>query len=628
MCRIAGLYDPESPDVAGKLLRMRDAMHRGGPDDAGMYLSPHLPLGLAHRRLSVIDLSQAGHQPMCHDMRPLVITFNGEIYNYRELRQNLMDAGEHFHTATDTEVILRGYARMGMDILPRLRGMFAFAIWDEEQRELLLVRDRMGIKPLYYGLQGTRFFFASELKAFRQAGFPLPVSLEAAAAFLQTGSIPVPLTLYENVWALPPGHYVRVQWRQDQPVVDEPTCWWCFTDLLATAQVRAGSQGYTPEAREAVRQALIDSLQVHLVADVEVGAFLSGGIDSTAIVSLLRQIGVPDIRTVSVVFPGHELDESNYARLAASHFHTRHEEVVVTLPDLLGQWEDMLGVMDQPTIDGLNVYMVSQAARKAGLKVVLSGLGGDELFGGYPSFRWVPRLRRWQASRWLPLAVQIAAWRARSVDRRRRLQAFVQQRQDPRAAYRLVRGLFTDAELQEMRWPSPLPANPYADLTDAPARKTPASPGHDRKDDKIEQVLTPLQYVSYLESRYYMRNQLLRDADVFSMAHGLELRVPFVDHHLYAAVWPYLDAAYRHGYPKRLLVEATGSLPLAIIHRPKQGFTFPFADWIRQEPLCGQIADGLHRLSKTLDLRLEGLCLPDSHWSRTWALFVLSQFVV
>jgi len=623
MCRIAGLYDPESTDLKAVLLRMRDAMQRGGPDDAGMYLSPDLPFGLAHRRLSVIDLSEAGRQPMCHDARPLVITFNGEIYNYQDLRKAFMADGEPFRTATDTEVILRGYARLGVDILPRLRGMFAFAIWDEEQRELLLARDRMGIKPLYYGMQGRRFFFASELKAFREAGFPLTVSQQAAAAFLQAGSIPAPLTLYKEVKALPPGHYVRVHWREGRPVVEPPVCWWRFTDLLSSASMkssRPGSAGgYAPEVRDAVRRALIDTLQAHLIADVEVGAFLSGGIDSTAIISLLRQMGVSDIRTVSVVFPGHELDESHYARLAADRFGVRHEEVVVTANDILNEWEDIFQVMDQPTIDGLNVYVVSQAARRAGLKVVLSGLGGDELFGGYPSFRWVPRLRRWQSSRWLPLIMQLAAAKTKMVDRRRRLQAFVQQRQDPLAAYRLVRGLFTDAELQPWlnRGASLPTANAYGGPTEA-----------DSCDDGYaEWVLTPLQYVSYLETTHYMRNQLLRDADVFSMAHGLELRVPFVDHELYAAVLPHLDAAYRSGYPKRLLVEAVGMLPMAIVERRKQGFTFPLADWIRQEPMRSRIAEGLHRLSSTLGLQVDRLSLLESHWSRTWALYVLSRFM-
>lgn len=621
MCRIAGLYDPvQEQGLVNSLHHMQETLAHGGPDDAGIYVDPSIPFGMAHRRLSIIDLSAAGHQPMHHPALPLVIVYNGEIYNYRALRALLEKAGERFTTVTDTEVLLKGYARMGPAFLHQLRGMFAFAIWDEAQKCLFLARDRFGIKPLYYGQLQQKFCFASELKVLRALDVSPQLSLLAASAFLQSGSVPAPLTIYEGMQALPPGHYLEVDFSEGKPAYSQPVCWWNFMDLQkATVGLfaaprrryvsRPRRQGsYDAEARTQIRRSLLHTIEAHLVADVEVGAFLSGGIDSTAIVSLMRQLGCSQIHTFSMVFPGHPLDESAYARQVARLYGTHHQEQAVTLQDLVGDWQHILQAMDQPTIDGVNTYFVSKLARAAGLKVVLSGLGGDELFGGYPSFRWVPSLQRWQSWPWFPPLLRFVSRRWPD-DRRRRIQAYLQDRHRPAAAFRLIRGLFTAAELQAMGMPE-IYAYPQ-----------------DGECDCMLEIFTPLQYVSCLESRQYMCNQLLRDSDVFSMAHGLELRVPFVDHELYAAVWPYLDSGYSAVYPKRLLVEAVGDLPSYVVQRPKQGFTFPLGQWIRQDPLKTYIEEGLHRLEQEWDMQLDHVSLQKSHWSRTWALFVLSQFV-
>ncbi len=381
MCGIAGFVrrDP-GLEVRGSLTGMQRAIAHRGPDDSGTWHSAHRHATFAHTRLAIIDPSPAGHQPMAVSDGRFTITYNGEIYNFAELRASLITAGVTFRSNSDTEVILRLYEAEGAAFVERLRGMFAFAIWDERERTCFLARDRFGIKPLYYHDARGVLTFASEVRALLAAGVPATVDATAAYHYFRSGSVPDPLTLIHGVRALEAGHYLI--WQDG----------------------RLTSRRYWelkfPDAQEAgdpaaiARQALLDSVTHHFVSDVPVGVFLSGGKDSTAIVALARLLRTGELRTFSLAFPGSPLDEGPDARRTADHFRTTHHEWALDGTTARGLFDEFMASADQPSIDGFNTFSVCRLARQHDTKVVLSGLGGDELFGGYPSFRDVPRLAK------------------------------------------------------------------------------------------------------------------------------------------------------------------------------------------------------------------------------------------
>lgn len=510
MCGIFGVIDIKEQIDFKKVLAARDVLNHRGPDDEGIYLSfskgnhDSVPpyVALAHKRLSIIDLSEASHQPMHSYDGKYTIVFNGEIYNYRYLRNDVLK-NKKFNSSSDTEVILNLYEVYGKDCLRFLRGMFAFAIWDDREKTLFAARDRFGIKPFYYYKSDTDFIFSSEIKAIKHYIKNLTLSKEGMDAFLRTGSVPAPLTIYKEVAALLPGYWL--EWKMSEVKCQK---YWEFSDLLRKSAVgswqlvneeskkidsrlsddkaglrendtstssvqaqhritmkfdkgknekrhterrRSVTQTYDTTAKKKIRAALLDTIKAHMVSDVEVGAFLSGGIDSSAIVSLMRQCGQEKIKTVSVVFPGNKLDESKYARLAAKTYNTEHIEIPCYEKDLLDDFENIIAVMDQPTIDGINTYFVSKAAKQAGLKVVLSGLGGDELFGGYPSFNLIPKYQRIKN---LPFAKMFMKFAAPLLKNKLPAKAihYMRNPDEPNAEYKLVRGLFTDSELKSLGW--------------------------------------------------------------------------------------------------------------------------------------------------------------------------------
>lgn len=694
MCGIFGVINFSGQPVdKEKILSARDVLAHRGPDDAGVYFSNsgrgqgegnigsinqsystvkessisqshHLSsVALAHRRLSIIDLSPSAHQPMVTDDGRYVIVFNGEIYNFEELREEVGSrqsaVGNKFKTNSDTEVILKLFELEGPECLKRLRGMFAFAIWDDKEKKLFAARDRFGIKPFYYLHNGTEFIFSSELKSIKHYKNGLTTSMEGIDAFLRTGSVPAPLTIYEETKALMPGHWLECKMGEEGWKMGDVRCktYWSFFDLLNNPVIpakpgirRDNNYGfrtrrndsplkYDDEAKKIIRNSLLDTINAHMVSDVEVGAFLSGGIDSTSIVSLMRQIGHKKIKTISVTFPGFVHDEAEYSNVAAQMFETDHHEYRLQEHEIIDELDKIIGMMDQPTIDGINTYFVSKAAASFGLKVVLSGLGGDELFGGYPSFYNIPRYQRIKNIPFAKLAMKAAI---PFVKNRLPAKALRYMKQPDRnnAEYILVRGLFTDDELNELGWVQPFP-HPFEEIDSRQAGMT-----GDRAPSSLQSPeanignpaagispLNPLQHVSYLESTLYMRNQLLRDSDIFGMAHSIELRVPFVDHHLYGTVLPYLHSSYDRNESKRMLVNAVGDLPKEISGRMKMGFTFPFDVWMRSGKLHHTIKDSLlHDASFDLfplDARkklLDKFEQRKIHWSRVWAMFVLSRF--
>ena len=602
MCGIAGAYGAgvgrSDRIAAGVDLAAQSIRHRG-PDDRGSLRRDDVIL--AHERLSIIDLSECGHQPMCNETGDVWVIYNGEIYNYPELRDELSTSGHHLRSTSDTEVLIHGYEEWGIDgLLRRLRGMFAFALYDARPESpdgsrpghFYLVRDRFGIKPLYYStLPEGGVLFASEVRAIAASGLvDKHTEPRAATGFLLFGSVPTPLTTLRNVKALPPGHYLA--FAPERRLVE----WYATEQLFQPRPAPASRDGD-------IRALLDDTVRVHLLSDAPLGVFLSGGIDSSVLVALASR-ATPELRTVSIVFDEQGYSEKPYQDLMRRQFETRHHEVHVTPKEMEDSLSSFFDAMDQPTVDGLNTYFVARAARQAGLKVVLSGLGGDEVFGGYETLRRAPTMRRLQR---LPTAVVRTASRVAPRRYARKLDYLADGRD--LSFYLAQRGIFSPREV--------------ADLTGGDERDI-WTLLHELSSPRAIRDARTLQ--QSLEFDHYLPEQLLRDADVFGMAHSLEIRVPFLDHVLAERVLS-MPATSQHDpkWPKALLTKSTRDLvPPEIVFRRKQGFTFPFAPWLAagRAGLATSLARNNGATSKTWSAFLDGR----EHWSRPWALNVLSRY--
>lgn len=593
MCGIAGILNTGgiAPDLEVQLQTMQEKIRRRGPDDRGLWISRDRIAALAHTRLSIIDLSPAGHQPMLSPDGRLAITFNGEIYNYRELRDELIKDGFTFNTHSDTEVLLRLYERDGAGMVSRLRGMFAFAIWDEHTRSAFLARDPLGIKPLYYTMKEGRIAFASELRALIKARLTSrELDSPGLMRYFKTGTVAEPQTLLHDAFCLEAGH--TLTWTADGRLKKQ--AYWNIEFNPSPCSAA--------EAAATVREALLDSVRAHFVSDVPVGIFLSGGIDSTALVALAREVGQKNIATFAIGVDDTVLDESNVARRTAGHFGTEHHEMHLN-GDLAEQsFAEFLASMDQPSIDGLNTFTVSSFARQNQMKVVLSGLGGDEMFGGYPSFQQVPKLRNLCAiARTLPFVANAAGHlleRHAPSHRARRFAAFLQQDATIANAYRAFRGIFSSREAQILS----------AQFTGASISKiaTPPMPEPRAYDD--------LDAVSECELTLYMRNQLLKDSDIMSMAHGLELRVPFVDRVLFETI-SRIPASLRLRQGKQMILDAVPEIPEWVANQPKRGFVFPFTKWL--DAKWGEA------------FRDSAAKIPFANptWYQRWSVFMLSEWM-
>ena len=590
MCAIAGIlsFQTHLQWAGNPLAAMLQALRHRGPDDQGIFQSVTGNAALAHARLSILDLSPTGHQPMSTPDGRFTLVFNGEIYNFRELREGLIARGFTFRSSSDTEVILRAYEADGPACVAKLRGMFAFALWDEREGTCLLARDPFGIKPLYYHLDNGRLVFASELRALLASGLvPRHLDPQGLHGYFRTGSVPEPLTLLRGVRCLEAGHWAR--WRTGR--LESKQYW----EIRFTSDA-VGTHDPVPR----VRSALLDSVAHHFISDVPVGVFLSGGIDSTALVALARAAGRTDLHTYSIAFPNTPGDEGELAKRTATRFGTTHHEWKLDAAAGRQLLAGFLQVMDQPSIDGLNTFTVSKFARSLGMKVVLSGLGSDELFGGYKSFREVPRLARInRCLRWAgPLRTGLCATLGRaSRGPLRRMGEMFGQPARLDTAYAALRGTFTSAEATSL-------TRFYAG----------ESVIEDFTADTLTCDPTPEDGVSRLELTRYMRNQLLRDSDVMSMAHGLELRVPFLDRSLVTLLCA-IPSSQRLQKGKRLLIEAVPELPDWVVNLPKRGFVFPFEQW-----LLGEWKDWFHEV----DARTP---IPLFSWYRRWSLLALENFL-
>ena len=578
MCGINAIYafHPSAPPVdLDELGRTCEAMRLRGPDAAGQWISDDRRIALAHRRLSIIDVSDRANQPMRNRTGDLAIVFNGEIYNYQELRGELMARGEHFETTSDTEVVLRMYRHEGAAILPKLRGMFAFSIWDDRSRTLLLARDPYGIKPLYYANDGMTVRAASQVKALL-AGNAVSKTRDPAgiAGFLLRGSVPEPFTTYDSIHAVPAGSWMTIT----SAGPSEPKSYFSIAAVLREAvHTRPRPE---KERLEIIREAVAESVRYHLVSDVPVGAFLSSGRDSSTVVALAAESG-PPLRTVTLRFEeyiGTERDEAPLAEVVARRYGTQHETRTLSGKEFLESLPRALEAMDQPSIDGMNSYFVCKAAAELGWKVALSGTGGDELFGGYTTFKTIPRFVRWfRIFRYMPRTGRAfeKAWakmRPQGPRRSPKTAYTLKYAHSYEGAYLMKRGLFL---------PDELPSLLGDDLAEEGLRRLAPL-------DRIREAITPdpgtpFARVAALEASLFMRNQLLRDIDWASMAHSLEVRVPLVDAFLLREVAPVVFTGARRDGKQMLAGSPRVPLPAEILRRKKTGFTVPINDWLERE---------------------------------------------
>jgi asparagine synthase (glutamine-hydrolysing) len=570
VCGIAATFDRTGRGVdAEALARVGAHMARRGPDGHGVWTAPDGRAGLAHRRLSIIDLTACGAQPMHSADGRLVVSFNGEIYNYRALRAALEADGARFASESDTEVLLHLYARHGAGLVEHLRGMYAFALWDAERGGMLLARDPYGIKPLYVADDGHTFRAASQVKALL-AGGGIDTAPEPAghAGFFLWGSVPEPYTLYRGIRALPAGHTLWVDAHGPHDAVPFAS----VSDAL-----RRGTR-IAPDASDVpghLRDALLDTVRAHLVADVPVGVFLSAGRDSATLAALAAEVG-GTLKTVTLGFEefrGTSDDEVPLAEAVARHVGADHQTVWTTARDFADAREDLLAAMDQPTLDGVNTYFVSRAAAQTGLKVALSGVGGDELFGGYPSFAEVPRLVR--TMRPIPAGLGRAARVAAAPLLRRvtspKAAGLAEYGGTWGGAYLLRRALFMPYEL-----PAVLGRDMARAGLDALRPVETLSAAADRQGSDHARV-------SAMESVQYMRNQLLRDTDWASMAHSLEVRTPLVDWALLGALAPGVACRPERITKAALAATPQPALPHDVLNRPKTGFSIPVREWLAGE---------------------------------------------
>ncbi len=613
MCGIFGYVLRGTPAAQRPSLEAAvSALRHRGPDGSGVFedAEGEPACGLAHTRLAIIDLSPAGHQPMRSPDGRYTITFNGEIYNYADVRAELQAAGDVLRGGSDTEVILGAYARWGERALERLRGMFAFAIWDRIERRLFLARDRMGVKPLYLARTPAGLLFASEVRALLGTGLVERVlDRKALADYLAFGSVREPRTLVKGVTMLAAGSLA--EYRDGE--LRERRYW--------TPPLRIDRSVSATQAVEETRQRLLDSVRLRLVADVPVGIFLSGGMDSGATVALATRVATSPVHTFTVTFDEAAYDESSFARDVARRFGAQHHELRLVGREALAHIDDAIGALDQPSADGTNTYFVSKAARDAGLAVALSGIGGDEIFAGYAGFRRFPRLLATS-----PLLGHVPALpRPRGSAfalpaRLRKATDLLGSSGSAFALYALLRGMFTRAERAALMGEDPGPVPPL-EGDDAVARWL---GGPDA--DAIEGY-------GHFDLTNYLRNTLLRDSDVMGMAHALEIREPFLDDRLIERVMT-LPGRMKlaRGVNKPLLARAVPELPSDTSRRRKMGFTLPLEAWLRGE-LRTWARDAL--LDTGSSSPLDASAVRDAwrafehgrlSYSRVWALIALARW--
>lgn len=584
--------------------RMTAFMEARGPDGHGRWQSGDGRVILGHRRLAIIDIDSRSDQPLhSHDNRYSIV-FNGEIYNYRELREYLKSSGSVLRTESDTEVLIELFRIRGKSMLSDLRGMFTFAIWDNLENRLFVARDPYGIKPLYYSLSNREFRFASQVKALVAGGITFSPDPAAIVGFHLFGSIPEPFTWVDSIRAFPAGHWMELS---SEGVLAERT--YCsIADLFSSSP---GSEPAGNTSIDNLQDALINSVKAHLVSDLPIGLFLSAGIDSGALLGLTRQASTAEIVTLTLSFDefrSTQDDEAIIAAQVARHYGAKHQTHRVGQAEFVATIPKFFDAMDQPTIDGINSYFVSKAANASGLRVAISGLGGDELFGGYPSFRNIPR--DVSRIRQLGLGKNIAQF-SQSPFPRKGLPSWFEPKIDTllsygstfEGAYLARRCVFT---------PQELPGVMDRDLAiEGLARLEPLLLLSKQCGSSTR---NSFQHVALLESSMYMRNQLLRDTDWASMAHSLEVRTPLVDSFLLRQCNTLLRTHGDSVSKLELALSPANPIPEAVIRRSKTGFSTPIAGWLQEAEVLGEWRN------------CPALSRKNTKWAKRWAYSVSRRF--
>jgi len=590
MCRIAGIIDQNAkPDQLEKDIKlMCDSMQHGGPDDEGFYADDSIGLRFGHRRLALIDLSSRGHQPMQTSGKAFIVTFNGEIYNFREIKAELSALGYQFHSGSDTEVILAAYQIWGISSFKKLNGMFAFAIHDQTKQLTYLVRDPSGIKPLYYSAQQNRLVFSSEVKAFEKTSYPYGEERKWKIYFLAFGHIPQPFTTLEAVFSLKPGNFLT--WNHQQQTYE----------ITSFEKARPGKTiTSTKEAADRVNYQLEHAVNRHLIADAPIGVFLSGGIDSSIITLLADKKTGQNLNSLSINFGDKAFSEEKYQQLITAKTSGVHQSYLVEEQDLNTSFETIMQAMDQPTNDGINSWFVNKYAKESGLKAVLSGIGADELFGGYPSFN---RMGIIKALKMLPPFILRFCGKLPSEKLKR---IYYLSYRNPIGEYLFLRGFYIPEAIAQILNISEKEIDQL--FEDFPI------------NEEVIQ-LSGAERACWFETHIFMQNQLLKDTDFMSMSHGIEVRVPFLDQNFVETID---GIARRQRFPARkkgLLIEAFKNiLPEAVWNRPKMGFSFPLQEWfikgdqISNEQLYAENAFAKQQIQKFKAGKM--------HWSKAFALY-------
>lgn len=622
MCGIFGIVTNKNrPDLIEPVKHATRALAHRGPDDEGIEFlrngNDGLTVAFAHRRLSILDLSPAGHQPMRDEITGNWITYNGEVFNFREVRGRLISQGLNFHSESDTEVVLKGYGLFGNRAIADWRGMFAFGVWNEREHSLTLVRDRLGIKPLYYYYDGESFIFASELRALLATGLvPKRMSQVALDSYFAFGSVQQPLTIIENVYALLPGHSLTFK----EGRINTLPYWELHAD------------GYHPVTNQQalvaeIRELLLESVRLRMVSDVPVGVFLSGGIDSSAVVALMRQATTNEIRSFSICFKEQEFNEQIYAERVAQSYETCHQSVFISENEALSKLPSAMNAMDQPSIDGFNTYLISEAVAQSGLKVALSGLGGDEVFAGYSFYQTIFR-DEWlrEQVKNIPQGIRkmaaVALNSVASTQRSIKLGSILSDDQLCEPVVQLHRQLFSKHQRHKL-------------LGQGIANSEDRTKLDNWTEHRFENTFDtdPLNRASALELGGYLSNTLLRDTDSMSMAHNLEVRVPLIDHKIIERSLLVPGALkLQNKKPKWLLVDAVKDLPSEIIYRRKRGFELPFKVWLSSvlRPQIESViesASSLHIFDKhSAQSVWNDFLTGRTSWARAWSLYVVSEW--
>lgn len=623
MCGIAGIVGTQVNTSVYQISvqKMTDAIAHRGPDAQGIWHDEQCYLG--HRRLSIIDLSEAGNQPFFSQDGRYVIVYNGELYNYKEIKLELQRA-QHgtnqlpyiFRTNTDTEVILAAYLRWGTECLLRFNGMFAFAIWDKVEQKLIIARDRLGVKPLYYQFNKGVLLFASEIRSLINSGLiEKKLNQKSVAEYLQYATVHAPNTILKDVSVLMPGHFM--EWENAELKHFQ------YWDINKHAKSKQ-DLSYQETCRK-VNELLTLSVERRLIADVPFGAFLSGGIDSSAVVGLMSKVSSEKVRTFNISFDEGEFSEAKYAKQIAAKFNTEHHEIKLTPNDFLKQLPEALSAIDHPSGDGPNSYIVSKATKNAGITMALSGLGGDELFAGYDIFK---RFYELEKKAWLnivpgfgrALGGKLLAARKKSVQGDKTAEILALDKLDGFNAYPVNRKLFNQKDYQSL-----LKQKHNADdFIKVLIKKSTADKEH------------VLSRVSLFEIQTYMQNVLLRDADQMSMAVALEVREPFLDYKLVEFAISVKDEYKYPHTPKKLLVDSLGDLlPEDIVNRPKMGFVMPWKEWLKNE-LRDFCEENIVQFSKREFVNREAILSiwnrflnhdPKINWARVWHIVVLNNWL-